>query len=146
MGMLPLPKIEAPPPQLALTDVSTPVTDTSLTIREFAMIVIQQAKARPGSQNLQDDPYNDEESMDDRFTNLRPSSRIEVIDENVLKDNGVTAERIKNYQEQIQQQKESMNTTNEQQLESAGIDPESIKTVQKIGVIKSTGTWEGNRT
>ena len=60
MGMLPLPKVEAPPvappPQLALP---APPTDTPLTMREFAMIMMQQGKARPGYQNLHEDPYNE---------------------------------------------------------------------------------------
>jgi hypothetical protein len=115
MRMLPLPKVEAPPvalpPQLALT---APPTDTPLTMREFAMIMMQQGKARPGYQNLHEDPYNEDEPMEDRYANLRPSSRIEEYDENVLKENGVTDEQIKIYEEQIQQQKASVNTTNEQ--------------------------------
>ena len=68
MGMLPLPKVEAPPPQLALP--APPATDTPLTMREFAMIMMQQGKARPGYQNLHEDPYNEDEPMDDRYTNL----------------------------------------------------------------------------
>ncbi len=138
--MLPLPKVETPPqPQFALTAPPT-ATDTPLTMREFAMIMMQQGKARPGYQNLHEDPYNEDEPMDDRYANLRPSSRIEEYDENVLKDNGVTDEQIKIYQEQIQQQKARMNTTNEQKLEAAGIDPEIIKNVRKIAVIKTAGT------
>ena len=37
---------------------------------------------------------------------------------------------INNYKEQIQQHK-AINTTNEQKLEAAGIDPEIIQTVKK---------------
>jgi hypothetical protein len=139
MGILPLPKVEAPPqPQLALQApppqlaLPAPHTDTPLTMREFAMIMMQQGKARPGYQNLHEDPYNGDEPMEDRYANLRPSSRIEEYDENVLKDNGVTDEQIKIYQEQIQQQKARMNTTNEQKLEAAGIDPEIIKNVKIV--------------
>jgi hypothetical protein len=131
MGMLPLPKVEAPPQQLALT-APPPATDTPLTMREFAMIMMQQGKARPGYQNLHEDLYNEDEPMEDRYANLRPSSRIEEIDENVLRDNGVTDEQIKMYQEQIQQQKASVSTTNEQKLEAAGIDPEIIKNVKIV--------------
>jgi hypothetical protein len=57
--------------------------------------MMQQGKARPGYQNLHEDPYNDDEPMEDRYANLRPSSRIEEYDENVLRDNGVTDEQIK---------------------------------------------------
>ena len=145
MGMLPLPKVEAPPPQppqLALT--VPPAADTPLTMREFAMIMMQQGKARPGYQNLHDDPYNEDEPMDDRYANLRPSSRIEAVEEDVLKEAGATEEQINNYKEQIQQHK-AINTTNEQKLEAAGIDPEIIQTVKKIGVIKTAGTWQGKR-
>jgi hypothetical protein len=146
MGMLPLPKVEAPPvtlsPQLVLP---APPTDTPLTMREFAAIMMQQGKARPTSQNLHDDPYNDNEPMDDRYDNLRPSSRIEEIDENVLRDNGVTDEQINNYQEQIQQQKASVSTTNEQKLEEVGIHPSIIQNVKQIAAIKTSGTWQGNR-
>jgi hypothetical protein len=148
MGMLPLPKVEAPPvalpPQLALP---APPTDTPLTMREFAMIMMQQGRngARPGYQNLHEDPYNEDEPMEDRYANLRPSSRIEEIDENVLRDNGVTDEQINNYKEQIQQQKASVNTTNEQKLEAAGIDPAIIKNVKQIAAIKTAGTWQGSR-
>ena len=99
MGMLPLPKVEAPPvalpPQLALT--APPAADTPLTMREFAMIMMQQGKARPGYQNLHEDPYNEDEPMDDRYTNLRPSSRIEEIEADVLKEAGATEEQINNY-------------------------------------------------
>jgi hypothetical protein len=145
MGMLPLPKVEAPPqPQLALT-APPPVTDTPLTMREFAAIMMQQGKARPGYQNLHEDLYNEDEPMEDRYANLRPSSRIEEYDENVLRDNGVTDEQIKMYQEQIQQQKASVSTTNEQKLEAAGIDPEIVKNVKKIAAIKTAGTWQGSR-
>ena len=94
MGILPLPKVEVPPQvplnqlQLALTGGLPPVTDTPLTMREFAMFMMQQGRndTRQGSQNLHDDPYNDNESLDERYTNnqpLRPSSRIEEIDEDV---------------------------------------------------------------
>ena len=130
MGMLPLPKVEAPPvalpPQLALT--APPATDTPLTMREFAMIMMQQGQngVRPGYQNLHEDPYNEDEPIEDRYANLRPSSRIEQIDENVLKEAGATDEQINHYQEQIQQHK-AINTTNEQKLATAGIDPEIIK-------------------
>jgi hypothetical protein len=146
MGMLPLPKVEAPPqpppPQLALT--APPAADTPLTMREFAMIMMQQGKARPGYQNLHEDPYNEDEPMDDRYTNLRPSSRIEQIDEDVLKEAGATEEQIQNYQQQIQQHK-AINTTNEQKLATAGIDPEIIKNVKTIRAIKTAGTWQGKR-
>ena len=145
MGMLPLPKVEAPPqppPQLALT--APPTADTPLTMREFAMIMMQQGKARPGYQNLHEDPYNEDEPIEDRYANLRPSSRIEQIDENVLRDAGATDEQINNYQEQIQQHK-AINTTNEQKLEAAGIDPETIKNVKQIRAIKTAGTWQGKR-
>jgi chromosome segregation ATPase len=83
--------------------------------------------------------------MEDRYANLRPSSRIEEIDENVLRDNGVTDEQINNYQEQIQQQKASVSTTNEQKLEAAGIHPAIIKNVKQIAAIKTAGTWQGSR-
>ena len=145
MGMLPLPKVEAPPPQppqLALT--APPAADTPLTMREFAMIMMQQGKARPGYQNLHEDPYNEDEPMDDRYTNLRPSSRIEAVEEDVLKEAGATEEQINNYKEQIQQHK-AINTTNEQKLATAGIDPEIIKNVKKIAAIKTAGTWQGKR-
>ena len=149
MGMLPLPKVEAPPqppppppPQLALT--SPPAADTPLTMREFAMIMMQQGKARPGYQNLHEDPYNEDEPMDDRYTNLRPSSRIEAVEEDVLKEAGATEEQIQNYQQQIQQHK-AINTTNEQKLATAGIDPEIIKNVKKIAAMKTAGTWQGKR-
>ena len=145
MGMLPLPKVEAPPPQppqLALT--APPAADTPLTMREFAMIMMQQGKARPGYQNLHDDPYNEDEPMDDRYANLRPSSRIEAVEEDVLKEAGATEEQINNYKEQIQQHK-AINTTNEQKLATAGIDPEIIKNVKKIAAIKTAGTWQGKR-
>ena len=93
MGLLPLPKVEspqsqlalpAPPPQLALP--TPPPTDTPLTMREFAAIMMQQGKARPGYQNLHDDPYNEDEPMEERYANLRPSSRIEEIEQDVLKE------------------------------------------------------------
>jgi hypothetical protein len=146
MGMLPLPKVEAPPqpppPQLALT--APPAADTPLTMREFAMIMMQQGKARPGYQNLHEDPYNEDEPMDDRYTNLRPSSRIEAVEEDVLKEAGATEEQIQNYQQQIQQHK-AINTTNEQKLATAGIDPEIIKNVKKIAAMKTAGTWQGKR-
>ena len=146
MGMLPLPKVEAPPPQpppqLALT--APPAADTPLTMREFAMIMMQQGKARPGYQNLHDDPYNEDEPMDDRYANLRPSSRIEAVEEDVLKEAGATEEQIQNYQQQIQQHK-AINTTNEQKLATAGIDPEIIKNVKKIAAMKTAGTWQGKR-
>ena len=145
MGMLPLPKVEAPPPQppqLALT--APPAADTPLTMREFEMIMMQQGKARPGYQNLHDDPYNEDEPMDDRYANLRPSSRIEAVEEDVLKEAGATEEQIQNYQQQIQQHK-AINTTNEQKLATAGIDPEIIKNVKKIAAIKTAGTWQGKR-
>jgi hypothetical protein len=151
MGMLPLPKVEAPPPppplsltapppQLALP--APPPSDTPLTMREFAMIMMQQGKARPGYQNLHDDPYNDNEPMDDRYANLRPSSRIQEIEADVLKEAGATEEQIKQYQEQIQQQKASFSTTNDQKLASVGIDPEIVK---KIKAAKTAGTLHGTR-
>ena len=146
MGMLPLPKVEAPPPQppqLALT--APPAADTPLTMREFAMIMMQQGKARPGYQNLHDDPYNEDEPMDDRYANLRPSSRIEAVEEDVLKEAGATEEQIQNYQQQIQQHKANIHTTNEEKLASSGIDPEIIKNVKKITSMKTTGTWQGKR-
>jgi hypothetical protein len=140
MGMLPLPKVEAPQqPQLALP---APPTDTPLTMREFAMIMMQQGKARPGYQNLHEDPYNENEPMDDRYANLRPSSRIEEVEADVLKEAGATDEQIKIYQEQIQQQKASVSTTNDQKLASVGIDPEIVK---KIKAAKAAGTLQGNR-
>ena len=149
MGMLPLPKVEAPqsqlalpapPPQLALP--TPPPTDTPLTMREFAAIMMQQGKARPGYQNLHDDPYNEDEPMEERFANLRPSSRIEEIEQDVLKEAGATDEQIKQYQEQIQQQKASFGTTNDQKLASVGIDPEIVK---KIKAAKTAGTLHGTR-
>jgi hypothetical protein len=145
MGMLPLPKVEAPPvaspPQLALP---APPTDTPLTMREFAMIMMQQGKARPGYQNLHEDPYNEDEPMEDRYANLRPSSRIEEVEADVLKEAGATEEQINNYKEQIQQHK-AINTTNEQKLASAGLDPEIIQNIKKIAAIKTAGTWQGKR-
>jgi hypothetical protein len=152
MGMLPLPKVEAPPvAQLAVTS-PPPVADTPLTMREFAMIMMQQGNngtgntMRPNYQNLHEDPYNEDEPMEDRYANLRPSSRIEEIDETVLRDYGATDEQINNYKEQIQQQqKASVRTTNEQKLEAAGIDPEIVQTVTKIATIKTAGTWQGKR-
>jgi hypothetical protein len=144
MGLLPLPKVEAPPPtQLALP--APPTADAPLTMREFAAIMMQQGKARPGYQNLHEDPYNDNEPMDDRYANLRPSSRIEEIEADVLKEAGATDEQIQNYQEQIKQQKASVSTTNQQKLEAAGIDPETIKNVKQIRAIKTAGTWQGKR-
>jgi len=152
MGLLPLPKVEAPqsqlalpapPPQLALP--APPTADAPLTMREFAAIMMQQGKARPGYQNLHDDPYNEDEPMEERYANLRPSSRIEEIDEDVLKEAGATDEQIQQYQEQIKQQKASVSTTNQQKLEAAGIDPETIKNVKQIRAIKTAGTWQGKR-
>jgi hypothetical protein len=149
MGILPLPKVEAPqsqlalpapPPQLALP--TPPPTDTPLTMREFAAIMMQQGKARPGYQNLHEDLYNEDEPMEERFANLRPSSRIEEIEQDVLKEAGATDEQIKQYQEQIQQQKASFGTTNDQKLASVGIDPEIVK---KIKAAKTAGTLHGTR-
>ena len=149
MGLLPLPKVEAPqsqlalpapPPQLALP--TPPPTDTPLTMREFAAIMMQQGKVRPGYQNLHEDLYNEDEPMEERFANLRPSSRIEEIEQDVLKEAGATDEQIKQYQEQIQQQKASFGTTNDQKLASVGIDPEIVK---KIKAAKTAGTWQGKR-
>jgi len=147
MGMLPLPKVEAPPvaPPTQLALPAPPTADAPLTMREFAAIMMQQGKARPGYQNLHEDPYNDNEPMDDRYANLRPSSRIEEIEQDVLKEAGATNEQIQNYQEQIKQQKASVSTTNEQKLEAAGIDPEIVKNVKKIAAIKTAGTWQGKR-
>jgi hypothetical protein len=149
MGMLPLPKVEAPPQQLALPAPppqlalpTPPPTDTPLTMREFAAIMMQQGKARPGYQNLHDDPYNEDEPIQDRYANLRPSSRIEEIEQDVLKEAGATDEQIKQYQEQIQQQKASFGTTNDQKLASVGIDPEIVK---KIKAAKTAGTLHGTR-
>ncbi|MBJ7429516.1 MAG: hypothetical protein JHD28_11260, partial [Bacteroidia bacterium] len=152
MGLLPLPRVEAPPPPpLALTAPPglSAATDTPLTMREFAMIMMQQGQnggnaMRQGSQNLHEDPYNDNESMDDRYANLRPSSRIEEIDGNVLREAGATHEQINNYQEQILQGR-GINTTNEQKLATAGMDPEIIQTVKKITEMKKAGTYQGSR-
>ena len=143
MGMLPLPKVEAPPTQLALP-APPPAADTPLTMREFAMIMMQQGKARPGYQNLHEDPYNEDEPMEDRYANLRPSSRIEEVEADVLKEAGATEEQINNYQQQIQQHK-AINTTNEQKLASVGLDPEIIQNIKKIAAIKTAGTWQGKR-
>jgi hypothetical protein len=154
--LLPLPKVAPPvalPSQLALP--APPTADTPLTMREFAAIMMQQGKARPGYQNLHEDPYNEDEPMEerfaprayesDRYANLRPSSRIEEIEADVLKEAGATDEQIQNYQEQIKQQKASVSTTNQQKLEAAGIDPEIIKNGKKIAAIKTAGTWQGKR-
>jgi hypothetical protein len=80
--------------------------------------------------------------MEERFANLRPSSRIEEIEQDVLKEAGATDEQIKQYQEQIQQQKASFGTTNDQKLASVGIDPEIVK---KIKAAKTAGTLHGTR-
>jgi hypothetical protein len=143
MGMLPLPKVEAPPvaPPTQLALPAPPAADTPLTMREFAMIMMQQGKARPGYQNLHEDPYNGDEPMEDRYANLRPSSRIQEIEQDVLKEAGATDEQIKQYQEQIQQHK-AIDTTNEQKLTSVGIDPEIVK---KIKAAKTAGTLQGTR-
>jgi hypothetical protein len=158
MGMLPLPKVEAPPvaPPSQLALPAPPTADAPLTMREFAAIMMQQGKARPGYQNLHEDPYNDDEPIEerfadlprayekssDRYANLRPSSRIEEIEEDVLKEAGATNEQIQNYQEQIKQQKAGVSTTNEQKLASVGIDPEIVK---KIKASKTAGTMQGTR-
>ena len=82
--------------------------------------------------------------MEDRYANLRPSSRIEEVEADVLKEAGATEEQINNYKEQIQQHK-AINTTNEQKLASAGLDPEIIQNIKKIAAIKTAGTWQGKR-
>jgi hypothetical protein len=132
MGLLQLPKVEAPPvaPPSQLALPAPPTADAPLTMREFAAIMMQQGKARPGYQNLHEDPYNDNEPMDDRYANLRPSSRIEEIEADVLKEAGATDEQIQNYQEQIKQQKASVSTTNQQKLEAAGIYHEIVKKIK----------------
>ena len=152
MGILPFPQIQAPPQPLPLTAGLSSTADTPLTMREFAMIMMQQGNngagnvMRPNYQNLHEDPYNEDEPMEDRYTNLRPSSRFEEIEEDVLMEAGVTEEQIKNYQKQIrQQQQSSFRTSNEQKLITAGLDPEIIETVAKIGTIKTAGTWQGKR-
>jgi hypothetical protein len=117
-------------------------------MREFAMIMMQQGRngadnaMRPGYQNLHEDLYNEDEPMEDRYANLRPSSRIQEIEQDVLKEAGATDEQIKQYQEQIQQQKASFSTTNDQKLASVGIDPEIVK---KIKAAKAAGTMQGTR-
>ena len=149
MGMLPLPKVEAPPhtqpqQQLALTAPPVVQDNNNVSLKEFMMFMAGQGQSRQGPQNLHEDPYNDNEPMDDRYTNLRPSSRIEEVEADVLKEAGATEEQINNYQQQIQQHK-AINTTNEQKLASAGLNPEIIQNVEKIAAIKTAGTWQGKR-
>jgi hypothetical protein len=66
---------------------------------------------------------------------MKPNNRIEEIDEEVLKESGATTEQIEAY-------KASVNTTNDDKLAAAGIDPEKVKNIKRA---RYEGTFQGGR-
>jgi hypothetical protein len=122
------------PPPLALPPPPPPVDNS---FREFLMFMAsQQGRGIANNfNNLQHDNAYDEPMQNRYAVPLRPNNKVQEIDEEVLKESGATNEQIEAY-------KASVNTTNDDKLTAAGIDPEKVK---KISRARYEGTFQGGR-
>ena len=121
-------------PPLALPAPPPPVDNS---FREFLMFMAsQQGRGIANNfNNLQHDNAYDEPMQNRYAVPLRPNNKVQEIDEEVLKESGATNEQIEAY-------KASVNTTNDDKLTAAGIDPEKVK---KISRARYEGTFQGGR-
>ena len=97
------------------------------------MAAQQQGQGRGFHNNLQNDNAYDE-PLDNRYV-LRPNNRVQEIDEEVLKESGATDDQINAY-------KASVNTTNDEKLAAAGIDPVKVTNISRA---RYEGTFQGGR-